>query len=652
MKRFQSIGVLLTIITAVLVLLLVSVFANSARQAYDRREFATRMLFSVRAVHDISTATGLLHREQGRARTALSAPDKATPSALAKLAVLHAVTGKSIALVVHDLGIAAPRQPDPAARILRARQAFDRQSAVVRAALAQAQADRPSGLADVWSGAANDLNHALQGPSDAHLLEIAYVDPFTNEMVRVVRLVRTLTEVAGISRRMVGEAIVSGQPPSPALLHDLAEKDGRFNQPWSALGDDVAGADLPDALKQAVTRAKAIYINRTLNQRDQILQTLASGAKHMTGREWMRASDLGVASLSAVTDQALMQAQAHVEKDLEIADRQFSVALLLMLISISLASMTTVFVHLRVIAPLRSIVKTMAAVGGGDLGHPIPFTTRPDEIGEFARALCLFRDGTLEKRTLEGELRHLQVARETAEAANRVKSEFLANMSHELRTPLNAILGFSDMMKSQIFGPLTAQYGEYAALIHESGEHLLNLVSDLLDIAKIEAGKFTLSFQAVDLPEALDYCVSMVRRRAHERGVLLTLEAPPSKVVFSADPRGFRQILINLLSNAIKFTRKDGTVKITVTTENGFVRIVVSDSGIGMSESLLARVGKPFEQASNDPAHSREGTGLGLSLVSAIVIQHSGKLDIQSREGLGTTVTVLLPLSQQIRAAA
>jgi signal transduction histidine kinase len=244
------------------------------------------------------------------------------------------------------------------------------------------------------------------------------------------------------------------------------------------------------------------------------------------------------------------------------------------------------------------------------------------------------------------------VARETAEAANRVKSQFLANMSHELRTPLNAILGFSDMMKSQVLGALSAQYSEYAALIHESGEHLLNLVSDLLDIAKIEAGKFTLSFQDVELLEALDYCVSMVRRRAQERGILLTVEAPPSKIPFSADPRGFRQILINLLSNAIKFTRKGGTVTVAVTVEAGFARIVVKDSGIGMSESLLARVGRPFEQASNDPAHSREGTGLGLSLVSAIVAQHGGTLDIQSREGVGTTVTVLLPLSQQARAAA
>jgi cell cycle sensor histidine kinase DivJ len=207
-------------------------------------------------------------------------------------------------------------------------------------------------------------------------------------------------------------------------------------------------------------------------------------------------------------------------------------------------------------------------------------------------------------------------------------------------------------MKGEIFGPLSAQYREYAGLIYESGDHLLNLVSDLLDIAKIEAGKFVLSFQPVELLEAMDYCARLVRRRANEKGVTLAIDAPVSPVTFFADQRGFRQILINLISNAIKFTRKGGSVKVTASVVGNQLRVMVSDSGIGMSESLLARIGQPFEQASNDPTCAREGTGLGLSLVRAIVAQHGGTLEIQSREHVGTTVTLYLPLSQEVRAAA
>jgi signal transduction histidine kinase len=652
MRRFQSIGVLLSIITTLLVLLLVSVFANSARQAYDRREAATRTLFSVRLVQDTSFAVEKLHREQGRARTALSTPGKASAATLAELAALHAASIKSILLAIRDLHIAAPGKSDTVARITTARQAYDRQFAQVVGALALPQPARSASLAENWGNTINALTGTIQSPADDQMTAIAVIDPFNNEMVRVIRLIRTLRQVAGIGRRMVGEAIASGRPPSPSLLHDLAEEDGRFNQPWSAIDDDTALSDFPPALKKSVDAARNAYLKTMLGQRDQIMDGLAKSASPMSGRQWMKASDDGLNALGAISDQALALAQSHVEKDLEVANREFSVALLLMLISISLASLTAVFVNLRVIAPLRSIVETMAAVGGGDLDRAIPFTGRPDEIGEFARALCLFRDGTLEKKYLEEELRHVQVARETAEAANRVKSEFLANMSHELRTPLNAILGFSDLMKSQIFGPIAAQYAEYAGLIHESGEHLLNLVSDLLDIAKIEAGKFTLSFQSVELVEAMEYCASLVKRRAQERGVILTVKAPSSKLSFSADPRGFRQILINLLSNAIKFTRKGGRVELAAEVEHGALKIVVSDSGIGMSESLLARIGQPFEQASNDPAHAREGTGLGLSLVRAIVAQHGGSFDIQSREGVGTTVTIVLPLSQEARAAA
>src|SRR6185437_3151023 len=173
---------------------------------------------------------------------------------------------------------------------------------------------------------------------------------------------------------------------------------------------------------------------------------------------------------------------------------------------IVLASLAFLFIFRRVIGPLRTLTRAMEAVIAGDMQHPIPMQDRGDEFGQFARTVSLFRDATLERERLRAELMENLSAKEAAEAASRVKSEFLANMSHELRTPLNAIIGFSDTMRSGLFGPLDGKYGEYAVLIHESGEHLLNLITDILDMSKIEAGRFVLDPQEVNLDETVKYC--------------------------------------------------------------------------------------------------------------------------------------------------
>ena len=236
---------------------------------------------------------------------------------------------------------------------------------------------------------------------------------------------------------------------------------------------------------------------------------------------------------------------------------------MLMILSISLASFTLLYAIFRVIRPLRAITGAMQAVAGSNLDHRIPFQGRRDEIGQFARALRLFRDNVIEKRKLEEALRENQLAKETAEASSKVKSQFLANMSHELRTPLNAIIGFSELLQNQIFGPLQKQYRDYATIIHESGHHLLNLVSDILDIAKIEAGKFVLDIQNVDLTESVAYCVRLVKNRADEQRIKLVTLLPAQGLTFAADQRAFRQILLNLLSNAIKFSRPGDEVEVS-----------------------------------------------------------------------------------------
>ena len=319
--------------------------------------------------------------------------------------------------------------------------------------------------------------------------------------------------------------------------------------------------------------------------------------------------------MTNVSRVAFVLTRAGVVETLDQANRELDVALMLMVLSISLASFTLLYVILRVIRPLRAITEAMEAVAGSNLDHAIPFQSRRDEIGQFARSLRLFRDNIIEKRRLEEALQENQIAKDTAEASSRIKSQFLANMSHELRTPLNAIIGFSDIMQNQMFGPVQKQYRDYASIIHKSGNHLLNLVSDILDIAKIEAGKFVLDFQDIDLTESVAYCVRLVKKRADEQGIRLVTLLPAQGLTFTADQRAFRQILLNLLSNAIKFSRSGDEVEVNARMTSDRLVLAVRDHGIGMSEDLLARIGRPFEQAINDPVHAREGTGLGLSLV-------------------------------------
>jgi len=253
---------------------------------------------------------------------------------------------------------------------------------------------------------------------------------------------------------------------------------------------------------------------------------------------------------------------------------------------------------------------------------------------------------------LEKALVDSRVAQETAETSSRVKSEFLANMSHELRTPLNAVIGFSDIMQHQLKGPLSPAYREYATLINESGSHLLNLVSDILDLAKIEAGKFSIDPHEMNLVETIDLCLRLTQRRAEEGDIKLVKTVPSDRVMFIADPRACKQILLNLLSNAVKFTRRSGTVEIIATAGRESVSLKVRDTGIGIPADLLPRLGNAFEQGSNDPMLAREGTGLGLALVKALVSQHGGSVSIESRENFGTTVSIELPRAQPDSAAA
>jgi PAS domain S-box-containing protein len=238
----------------------------------------------------------------------------------------------------------------------------------------------------------------------------------------------------------------------------------------------------------------------------------------------------------------------------------------------------------------------------------------------------------------------LQAALVDAERANQAKSEFLATMSHEFRTPLNAILGFSEMLRSQYFGPLGADnYQIYANDIHTSGEHMMELVNDMLDIAAIEAGKRPMVNETVDVSKVVEDCVRNVEPAAKDSGINLSLDIPGGSPSIYADRRSITQITFNLLSNAIKFTEWDGTISVSVKANKKMILITVSDTGVGIPPEKLSTVTDPFSQTHTDPLITQKGTGLGLTIVKSLVEAHAGKLNIESEVGKGTTVTVTLP---------
>ena len=240
-----------------------------------------------------------------------------------------------------------------------------------------------------------------------------------------------------------------------------------------------------------------------------------------------------------------------------------------------------------------------------------------------------------------------------ADKANRSKSEFLATMSHELRTPLNAIIGFSDVLRKQLFGSLGSErYHEYVADINTSGMHLLSIINDILDLAKAEAGKLELREDDVDLDVCLQSSVQMCRARADEGGVALTLDMPEQGVCAFVDERLIRQLMLNLVSNAVKFTPPGGSASITLQAIEGEgILIQVVDTGVGIPEEHLERVLRPFEQVEGALSRRYGGTGLGLPFAKKIAELHGGSITLESEVDKGTRVVVRLPSSRLIARA-
>ena len=343
-------------------------------------------------------------------------------------------------------------------------------------------------------------------------------------------------------------------------------------------------------------------------------------------------------------------------------------------------------------ANARAIVEMGAAGGTGSLFDLA--AEEPDEVRDILKrvfagpapvpvGLALRREGRIEERTLSGapigvhagrevallvmssapadaprdqealrevaaELSRLNLQlveeKQRAEEASHGKTEFMARVSHELRTPLNAIIGFSELMMSGVFGPITPdRYAAYVRDILVSGRRLLELVDDVLDLSKVEAGTMTLREQAVDLAQLGEQVVRLIGQAAAEKELTLEAVAAPGLPQINADPRAVRQMLLNLLSNAVKFTLPRGRIRLVMAAENGSATIAVEDTGIGIAEAHIAGCFRPFDQVDDVLTRRFAGSGLGLAITKALVELHGGEIHLRSTVGVGTSVKLTFP---------
>jgi signal transduction histidine kinase len=638
MRRFLTIGVLLQTVTGLMTLVLVTIFAGYAVRALESREQARRVPVIIDISNDLFAATQTFRIERGDVNTGLQtsavldsdAQKEIAQSRAASTATFDSALARLKAVTVPDAGPVMDEIDASRNALVGLRREVD-------AALQQPKDQRPEDLAPRWIATTGVVIRAFDHLSDVLEAELGQEDTFIADMIRLKQFVWSLRADSGDERLLGREAMVSGKRLTDPQRRQFAVLEGRILGAWKRVQDIVRLTKVPPRLKDAIDAADRTYFLEYRPIWDAFIEDMAAGKRvDISPRDWTKLSTPGRDSIFMVPKTAFALARARAAEQFNVAQENFFVAILFMISFSLIGVLTLLYVSRGVVRPITHITNAMRLVADGNLSCEIPFEHREDEIGFLSRALRIFRANAIEEQ-------HLRVAKEGAEAANRAKSEFLANMSHELRTPLNAVLGFSEIMQRKMFGPLSERYRGYATDIFNSGSHLLDLINEILDLSKLEAGRFELYEEDVDLAVAVEACVHLLEAQAQKSKIRLSTALDPEVRLIRADDRRLRQIVINLLSNAVKFTPEGGRIRVSSFLKNDGVAIEVSDTGIGIAAEDMSKVMTTFGQVESKVSRKYEGSGLGLPLAKHLVELHGGTMTIQSQVNVGTTVTIVLP---------
>jgi len=389
---------------------------------------------------------------------------------------------------------------------------------------------------------------------------------------------------------------------------------------------------------QFVTRDEVELYNKIGKEHEQLIAVITKIVDLTRNNEFERARDLRMTratpiadSLERLTNEMVNRAEADMETKVDESNQAYLtsrwVVIGFAVGSIGLAVLLGYAVSSSLMGPVTLMDNQLRQIASGDFSKRIDVPNR-DELGALANNL---NHMNVELKGLYGQI----------EAASRHKSEFLASASHELRTPLNAIIGFSGMLKKRMYGDLNEKQAEYVEDIYTAGNHLLSLINDLLDLAKIESGRIELDVKEIDLPTAVKSSITLVKERASRHGILIDLVIDERLSSFSGDERKLKQIMLNLLSNAVKFTPDGGRISVKADPASGGVQISVRDTGVGIKPEEQQVIFEEFRQV-GDESHKREGTGLGLTLTKKLVELHGGRISVTSEVGKGSAFTFTL----------